>query len=176
MDRGDPSGDTSDAELTNASEEPLTMLCSLPLARLLAIALRTLVDDLHVRLRERGWLDVRPSFGFVLLAVRDQPTTATELATLMGTTKQATSKLIEAMMDAGYVERAGSGTDGRRRPVRITRRGTELLVAVEEIYRELEAGWATVIGRSALDSLRGDLTRVLTQGGETTLPAVRPPA
>ncbi len=152
------------------------MTDELPLARLFAIAFRSLVDDLHVQLRERGWLDVRPAFGFVLLAVRDQPTTATELATLMGTTKQATSKLIEAMMGAGYVERAGSGADGRQRPVRITRRGSELLVTVEEIYRELEASWAAIIGRPAVDSLRVDLTRVLTRDGETPLPAVRPPA
>ena len=38
-----------------------------PLARLFAIAYRLLIDGLHERLRARGWTDVRPAFGFVLL-------------------------------------------------------------------------------------------------------------
>jgi hypothetical protein len=44
-----------------------------PLARLFAIAYRLLIDSLHERLQARGWTDVRPAYGFVLLAARDQP-------------------------------------------------------------------------------------------------------
>jgi hypothetical protein len=55
-----------------------------PLARLFAMAYRDLIDGLHERLRQRGWHDVRPAYGFVLLAARDGPTSATALAGLMG--------------------------------------------------------------------------------------------
>lgn len=147
---------------------------SQPLARLFAIGFRSLVDGLHDELRERGWSDVRPTFGFVLLAVRDEPTTPTELAALMGTTKQATSKLIDAMAIAGYVERLEGGEDGRQRPVRITGRGTELLAAVEQIHADLEREWATVIGSAAVERLRRDLTTVLARTNGGQLPPVRP--
>ena len=40
----------------------------------------------------------------MLLAARDQPTTVTGLASLMGTTKQAASKLVEAMVMSGCTE------------------------------------------------------------------------
>jgi hypothetical protein len=50
-----------------------------PLARLFAIACRSLIDGLHTRLATRGWSDVRPAFGFVLLAARRAPT-STDLA------------------------------------------------------------------------------------------------
>ena len=43
-----------------------------PLARLFAIGYRLLIDQLHDRLRALGWTDVRPAYGFVLLAARDQ--------------------------------------------------------------------------------------------------------
>ena len=46
----------------------------------------------------------------VLLAARDQPTSVTELAGLMGMTKQAASKLVDAMVSGGYLQR---GTDAR---------------------------------------------------------------
>ena len=146
----------------------------IPLARLLAMAYRDLIENLHARLRERGWSQVRPAFGFVLLAARDAPVTITEIAALMGTTKQAASKLAAAMSDAGYLVMGAGSDDGRQRPLRLSPQGAGLLADVEEIYRELEAEWAKVIGVPALKRLRHSLhTAVLaSHGGE--LPAVRP--
>jgi DNA-binding MarR family transcriptional regulator len=120
-----------------------------PLARLFAIGYRLLIDGLHDRLRARGWTDVRPAFGFVLLAARDQPTSVSELAALTGATKQAASKLVETMVAAGYVQRGVDAQDRRQRPVHLTSRGRELLRSVEQIYAELEQEWANVIGRTS---------------------------
>jgi DNA-binding MarR family transcriptional regulator len=145
-----------------------------PLARLFAVGYRSLIDGLHDRLRARGWLDVRPAFGFVLLAARTGPTTATELAALMGTTKQAASKLIDAMVESGYVRRHGTAPDARRRPTELTPRGRRLLRTVEGIYAELEAEWAAVIGAQRIERLRSDLLTVLSSD-TGALPPVRPP-
>jgi DNA-binding MarR family transcriptional regulator len=147
---------------------------AVPLARLFAIAYRDMVDGLHATLAERGWRDVRPAFGFVLLAVRGQGRTTTELAALLGTTKQAASKLVGAMVRAGYLAHGAHPGDSRAKPVTLTPRGHGLLAAVEEIYAELEARWAEVIGRPALEAVRTHLTTVLraTHGGQ--LPAIRP--
>ena len=145
-----------------------------PLARLFAIAYRLLIDGLHERLRARGWSDVRPAFGFVLLAARDEPTTSTELAALMGTTKQAASKLVDTMVATGYVRRAVGTDDARQRPIRLTPRGNQLLSAVEEIYVELEREWADIIGPAQLRQIRDDLLRVLTVAHHGELPPVRP--
>ncbi len=92
-----------------------------PLARLFAMAYRDLVDSMHVRLRTRGWHDVRPAFGFALLAARDAPTATSELATLMGTTKQAASRLAATMVEAGYLVQLAGADDGRRRPLALHR-------------------------------------------------------
>lgn len=144
-----------------------------PLARLFAIAFRSLVDELHVQLAARGWSEIRPAFGFVLLAVRDEPTTATELSELMGTSKQATSKLIDAMLLADLVQRVAT-TNRRQRPVEITDRGLRLLAAVELIYQEIEAEWAAILGPAKLRALRTSLTTVLVSANGGQMPAVRP--
>lgn len=146
-----------------------------PLARLFAIAYRALIDGLHDRLQAQGWTDVRPAFGFVLLAARDQPTSVTEVAALMGTTKQAASKLVNAMVRGGYLRHEADPRDRRQRPAVLTGRGEELLSAVERIYGELEDCWAEVIGASHVRSMRGDLIRVLADPGDGQLPPVRPP-
>jgi DNA-binding MarR family transcriptional regulator len=144
------------------------------LARLFAVAYRSLIDDLHAELRRRGWTDVRPAYGFALLAVRNT-VTAGELAALMGITKQAASKLVDSLAAGGYLERIGGDGDGRRKQLRLTSRGESLLIQVEEIYAELEAGWAEIIGDESLEDLRDSLHAALTDAGGRPLPPIRPP-
>ncbi len=82
---------------------------SVPLARLLAMAYRHLVVGLHERLAARGWRDVRPQYGYVLLACRDRPTTSGELAGMLGVSKQAASKLADAHGRGGAAAPADVG-------------------------------------------------------------------
>ena len=147
---------------------------AVPMARLLAMSYRLMIDGLHSRLRQQGWTDVRPAFGFVLLATRDRATTSTELATVLGVSKQAASKLVDAMVDAGYVSRSQGVSDARQRTVELAERGHRLLGAVEQIYGDLEAEWAALIGDRAVEQTRRNLSRVVlaAHGGE--FPSVRP--
>ena len=144
-----------------------------PLARLFAIAFRSMIDDLHEQLRQRGWTDVRPAYGFVLLAARHDTATVTDIAALMGTSKQAASKLVDKMVAAGYLDRLLAG-DARQRPVGLSERGHQLLAVVEEIYRRIEGDWAAVIGERSVERLRRDLTMVLSRHHGGRLPPVRP--
>ena len=145
-----------------------------PLARLFAVAYRSLIMDLHAELRARGWSDVRPAYGFVLLALQSGPTTSGALSDLLGITKQATSKLVTAMLDAGYLTRTIGAADARERPIALTERGSDLLAVVAQIYVDLEARWAYVIGADELERLRSGLTAALTDNGRNELPAIRP--
>jgi DNA-binding MarR family transcriptional regulator len=145
-----------------------------PLARLFAMAYRQLVVALHERLVDRGWRDVRPHYGYVLLACRDRPTTSGELATLLGVSKQAASKLVDGMVDASLLRRTRSAEDSRTKLVALTPRGRRLLVVVEEIYGELEAEWAAVVGAPTVSAVRDGLVTVLTSAYGGELPPVRP--
>jgi DNA-binding MarR family transcriptional regulator len=91
-----------------------------PLARLLAMAYRSLITDLHSELRHRGWTDVRPVYGFVLLALRTRPIPSGALSELLGVTKQATSKLVEEMAAAGYLTKTVGTEDARQKPLILT--------------------------------------------------------
>jgi DNA-binding MarR family transcriptional regulator len=146
----------------------------IPLARLLAMAYRDLVESLHDRLRGRGWDEVRPAYGFVLLATREAPITITELAALMGMTKQAASKLAAAMINTGYLIQCAGSDDGRQRPLRLSPRGSQLLTDVEDIYAELEAEWAKIIGAPSLKRLKRSLHTAVLASHDGELPAVRP--
>jgi DNA-binding MarR family transcriptional regulator len=145
-----------------------------PLARLLAMAYRHLVVALHERLAARGWQDVRPQYGYVLLACRDRPTTSGELAGMLGVSKQAASKIADAMVEQDLLRRRTSAADSRAKPLALTARGRRRVVQVEEIYLELEQEWADVLGRARVERLRGSLVEVLTTAYGGELPPVRP--
>lgn len=138
------------------------------------MSFRLMIDDLHGRLRERGWDDVRPAYGFVLLALRDSPMRAKDVAALMGTTKQAASQLVAAMEEAGYLTRVASTQDGRVRQLVLADRGRALLAAVEEIYGEIEGEWARRAGADALSTTRAALSAVVSSADDDVRPAVRP--
>ena len=145
----------------------------LPLARLFAIAYRQLITDLHAELARRGWTDVRPAYGFALLALREGPLSSSELGVLMGMTKQAASKLVEALLEAGYARRGEPIGDGRVRPIELTDHGRQFQETAEGIYTELENRWADVIGEDRLAALRADLVSVIS-ADDGELPPVRP--
>ena len=147
---------------------------SVPLARLFAMALSSLIDDVHARLGANGFDDVRPAFGFVLLAARNQSVTAKEIAEQNGTSKQAATKLLALMESRKYLRRAASGSDGRERPFELTPRGRKLLARVEAIYRELEAEWMRAIGSAGVEAVRSGVTRALRARHGGALPPVRP--
>jgi DNA-binding MarR family transcriptional regulator len=147
---------------------------AIPLARLFTMAARSLTDELHVRLRARGWPDIPPATGYVLLACRDSPTTGNEIAALMRTSRQAASKLLEGLEAAGLVERRTDDADTRRKVVALSARGRDLLAAVEEIYVELEREWADVLGAPAVEETRARVTRALLHVYGGRLPAIGP--
>ena len=148
-------------------------MTGIPLARLFAMAYRLLVDQLHERLADRGWTGVRPAFGFVLLALRDGPASLRDLSDVLGTTKQAVSKLVDAMVAAGFAQRVADPGDARAKRVQLSARGRALLSDVEAIWADLEAGWAQALGHARLDDLRADLETVLRAAHGGSLPAVR---
>lgn len=143
-----------------------------PLARLLLLGARTLLDALHSRLAARGWPAVGQGYGFVLLGVRSEAMTVTQIAALLGVTKQAASKVVAQMKREGLVRTSAHPADSRAVLVAITPHGSEFLAAVEEIYAELESEWAARIGQERLETMRADLTSLLAADGQ--LPPIRP--
>ncbi len=147
---------------------------TVPLARLLAMAYGDLIDQLHERLRADGWSDVRPAYGFVLLATRAGSQSVTALAARLEVSKQAASKLVESMVASGYLAYVAAEGDSRAKGVELSARGHELLAAVEAIYTEIEAGWAELIGTKAVETMRRNLTAVVRARHDGELPTVRP--
>jgi DNA-binding MarR family transcriptional regulator len=146
-----------------------------PLARLMTLAVRLVIDDMHERLAARGHPELRPAHGYVLHAA-SKGTTASEVAALLGMTKQGAAKVIEELEELGYVDRDRAPRGDRRaRPVHLTRRGRAALDTAAGIQRAIEAEWTELAGTRAMAGLRTALEKVLAAAEtEGALPPLRP--
>jgi len=128
---------------------------------LLALAFRSVVDELQRRLAARGYDDVRPAHGFAFVRLTPDGATGNELAEHLGVTKQAASSMVDYLVERGYVERRPHPSDGRGKVVALTAQGWACIAATEEIFADIEHRWAAMVGAERMEALRADLRRVV---------------
>jgi DNA-binding MarR family transcriptional regulator len=128
------------------------------LPALLALTFRAVMDQIHDRMAEEGFTDVRPAHGFAFQFLSHHSgATAVELAQHLGITKQAAVQLVDELVKRGYVERRAHPTDRRSRMITLTPRGWHCIERVVALSKETEDRWAELIGAEQLDQLRAGL-------------------
>lgn len=132
---------------------------------LLFAGFRTIIDRLHAELAEQGHPDVRPAHGFALQAIGLHGATASEVGRRLGITKQAAGKTTDRLTALGYVERVDDAEDGRRKLIRLTARGIDVLTRSSVIFEQLHAEWATTIGARQLADMETALRMVVPADG-----------
>lgn len=133
----------------------------IPLARLLSAATRALVEELHERLAAEGHSDMRPAYGYALVAIAGEAATTARLGELLGMTKQGAGKLVSALEERGYVQREAHPADARAQLVVPTARGRDLLERSARIQAELEAEWEERLGQRTARALRRGLEQAV---------------
>jgi DNA-binding MarR family transcriptional regulator len=133
------------------SDEPANQL---NLAQLLRIPFQSLVAELHRRLAEVGYPDIRPAHSVVFAHVGTEGMRLSELAERTQLTKQLINYLVGAIEECGYVERVPDPSDGRARLVRLTERGRIAGEQAGAIIQEIEAEWVDAIGANDMRELR----------------------
>ncbi|GID31465.1 MarR family winged helix-turn-helix transcriptional regulator [Paractinoplanes brasiliensis] len=132
---------------------------------LLFAGFRALIDELHAELTRRGHPEVRPVHGFAMQAIGPAGATASEVGRRLGVSKQAAGKTVDRLVALGYVERADDPYDARRKLVRLTPLGLDMLSQSAEIFDRLRAGWVERLGAERVASLESSLRTVVPSAG-----------
>jgi DNA-binding MarR family transcriptional regulator len=138
------------------------------IAELLHGPFQILVDELHERLAEAGYPDIRPAHGNVFGYIRKEGSRLTELAERAQLTKQTMGYLVDYLEERGYVERRPDPDDRRAKIVRLTDEGRELIGMAREIMGRIEARWAELLGEDSMEQLRELLTELNALAGKRT--------
>ena len=143
-----------------------------PIVRLLSMAVTVALDELHEELARRGHPNLRPVHGYALNAVSNGADTASALAPVLSMTKQGAAKVVQLLLEEGYlIEVAASDGDARRKPLALTARGREVIDLSERLQDGIEASWEEIAGARSVATAR----RVLLQAATATNPPGSPP-
>ncbi|MFJ8527453.1 MarR family winged helix-turn-helix transcriptional regulator [Bacillus sp. NPDC094106] len=138
----------------------------LDLTSLLSLSFSASVNELHERLSELGFEDIRPAHGFMFKCITPNGATGIELAEYLGITKQAVSKMVDYLEKRGYVIRQTHPTDKRGKIIVLTERGWLVVKAKEEILTDIERRWIENIGAERVQMLKEDLTKLVYEANE----------
>ena len=131
------------------------------LALLLLGGFHSMVDDVVAELDRRGHRGVRPAHEFALRAIEAGADTASELGRRLSVSKQAAAKTIAALQELGYVDREVDPNDARRKRVRVTPRGYEMIAIGGALFDDVRERWAAQIGVRQLSALEAHLGQLV---------------
>jgi DNA-binding MarR family transcriptional regulator len=139
------------------------------LASLLSLSFSAMNQELHNRLKEAGFGDVRPAHSFLFQGLMPDGATAKTLVAHLGISKQAVSQMLDYLEECGYVARKPHPSDGRGKMVVLTERGWSLVRTKENIYKEIEQRWTRMIGSDHMKTLQQDLKHIIENVNEEDL-------
>lgn len=114
------------------------------------------------RFAARGYGDVRPSFGSILVPLFDHDGLRLgELAVRARLSKQAVTGLVKLCEDADLVVRERDPDDGRAFRIRLSARGRQLRTLAERELRSLDAELVASLGKTNHAALRRALKGVI---------------
>jgi DNA-binding MarR family transcriptional regulator len=116
-----------------------------------------MVDEVVAGLGDRGHPGVRPVHEFALRAIDNGAETASELGRRMSVSRQAAAKTIATLEEMGYVDRDADPSDGRRKRLRVTPRGHEMVSIGASLFDDVRERWAAQIGPRELEALEAQL-------------------
>jgi DNA-binding MarR family transcriptional regulator len=135
---------------TNTDRRPATD----DIGFLLAKASQRFNEVLMARFAERGFPEVRASYGSVLVPLFEQDgLRPSEIGARARLSKQAMTSLVKACEQDGLVVRDRDPADGRAFRVSLSGRGRELRAVAGELLRELDRELVAVLGRRDRDAL-----------------------
>jgi DNA-binding MarR family transcriptional regulator len=138
---------------------------SIDLATLAWLAGVSANEHLLQRTRAGGHSQIRNSHGYVFQHLIGGPRAIGELASLLGVTQQAASKVVAELTELGYVERRSDAIDSRVRRVALTARGRAVIERSRAARSKLEAELVAELGTRAVATARRTLLALLARIG-----------
>jgi DNA-binding MarR family transcriptional regulator len=142
-----------------------------PLPWLLAELKDATLAELHRRLAEQGFPEIREGHGCVFRFIDAEGCRLTDLAERAGYTKQAVGEVVVDLEGLGYVERVPDPLDGRAKIIRLTARGREALQLARATFDEIERELGERVGEHRMATVREVLEELVLLEAAPALPA-----
>jgi DNA-binding MarR family transcriptional regulator len=123
-----------------------------------------LIESIQRGVADDGFDDVRPVHGFAFARLSEAPATTAQLAEHLGITKQATSELVQYLVDRDYLSRVPDPADRRARLLVLTRRGHDCTRAAQTAAARAVDSWEQRLDQGQIAVLRDGLIAAASPG------------
>jgi len=111
------------------------------------------------RLAERGFEELPQPGNWALMVLAEGATDAGQVVAEIGVSKQAVSKLMDALVDGGFVDRKPNGADRRRTDLMLSTKGRHAARIIADAARATQESFVTELGAERF----ADLVQMLAQ-------------
>lgn len=105
------------------------------------------------RLAESGLAELPQPGNWALMVLARGATDASQLVAEMGVSKQAVSKLIDTLVDGGFVDRKPNETDRRRTDLVLSTKGTRAARVIADAAQTTQETFVTELGAERFAAL-----------------------
>lgn len=130
------------------------------LGRLLNKSYRYMSEVATDFLKEKGYTDFRVGHIVALVHIEFEGDTVNTLALRAGITKQGMSKIVQELVDGGYVISEKHPSDARSVIIKLTDRGYEALIHWKECTEQIDKKFTEILGSERLEQVK-DILGVL---------------
>lgn len=134
---------------------------ALPLTALVARLSHQLLRTVGLAYAERG-ITAQPLDAALLNLLASDKARLTDLATRLGTSKQALTFVVDRLERAGYLHRELDSADRRAKLIALTPAGEAAAAVTAETLRAIEIQWRELAGSEEWPELRAGLARMTT--------------
>jgi DNA-binding MarR family transcriptional regulator len=141
---------------------------------LLNLAFGAFKGTLHDYLADQGFDDLGPSFGYVFRLLDAAPQNLRQLADALDITPQGALKIVNDMVDKGYVIRRDDVQDARSKQLLLTARATKAMAAARRFHAKFERDLASRIGEKHAIAARLAMEDIARHYGQQVNLKLRP--
>lgn len=141
---------------------------------LLNVAFGLFKRDLHRHLAGRGFDDVGSSFGYVFRLLDRETCNLQGVAAALSITAQGALKIMNDMVEKGYVKRSDDPDDGRVKRLELTDRARAAMAQARRFHQQYERSLARRFGEAQVSALRAVLENIHADAQAAGLADIRP--
>ena len=122
-----------------------------------------MVAEVVDELDRQGHPGVSAALEFAVQGIDEGADTAAALGRRLGVSRQGAAKTIAALEQLGYVESGTHPADARRKHLRVTERGHEMVAIGRRTFDALRERWAKELAPGQLELVENALRRLSPQ-------------
>ncbi len=141
--------------------EPISKVRDLHLGRMLLKLERKFTRQVLDKLAQDGLDDITLRHFVVIPYIDEGGIRAVEIARQVGISKQAVSKLVDELLQKGYVSLKADPDDGRASLVYMNAKGNDFLRRAIEHTKQVESSWQEVVGEKEFKVMKQAMKSLL---------------